>query len=973
MDRGTCSTQKLNQSTINNDHLIIYHQNIRSLRRKTDELLSHLYPDLPHVICLTEHHMNMTEINLHNLENYITGAQFCRTLYGKGGVAIYVHNSLKFTNIDLCKYSKEKDIEICAIKLNSRFSTVYIIAIYRSPRGNFTYFLQTLDNVLQSLYTADSSIIICGDININYLMENEQKRRLDNMLLMYNLTGIVNFPTRINGTSASTIDNIFLDISRFEDYSVRPLLNDLSDHDAQIVTIKTVLQTQSNRIKIVRKINKHTISDFLYKLSEESWDDTFNNDDVNLMFNSFLNNYLKIFYSSFPPIRNSCGNNNKTWITLGIKTSCKRKRELFSLTRISNNHSLKQYYKTYCKILKNVIKEAKRMTYNKRILKSNNKSKTTWNIINELLGKQQSSNDIQKLIIEDNHLTNQYDIAEAFNKYFSSIIDKINSKRLRNSPTYCYLDQCNRNQHPPMVFKSFSTQEVISIIKSLKTKNSVGYDGISTKLLKISASYICSPLTYICNKSISSGTFPERLKYSTIKPLYKKGDKTEPSNYRPVSLLTSFSKVLEKALYIRLSEYINDNNLFIKQQFGFRKKSSTKDAIFKLTHEVLDALNNKTKVGGIFCNLEKAFDSVNHSLLIKKLPYYGIMGKSKLLLESYLVNRYQRVQIDNSILNSNAVSGWTTVKHGVPQGSILGPLLFLLYINDLSYAVTHNATPILFADDTSILISRPNINALKNDLTIIFGQITKWFEENSLSLNLGKTHFIQFSSKNQNYSDINITHENGLIPRVNEIKFLGLYINNTLSWSTHIDNILPKLSSACYAMRLVKPYVSQQTLKIIYYAYFHSIMSYNIIFWGHSADSIRVFRLQKRIIRILMGHRSRDSCRKLFTDLKILPQPSLYILCLLLFVNKNKELFTINNEIHNYCTRQHQNFHQPSANLTQYQKGVLCMGVKMYNSLPVHIKNESHNQKKFESVLKKFLYKNSFYSLEEFFNFLAPT
>jgi hypothetical protein len=220
------------------------------------------------------------------------------------------------------------------------------------------------------------------------------------------------------------------------------------------------------------------------------------------MFNSFLNTSSKFFYSSFPPIRTTCRNNNKTWITLGIKTSCKRKKELFSLTRNSNNFVLKQYYKVYCKILKNVIKEAKRMTYNKIILKSNNKSKTTWNIINELLCKQHSSNDIQKLTIEGSHLTNQHDIVDAFNKYFSSIIDKIISNtsdnlRHKNSPTYCYLDQCNRNQHPPMVFKSFSTREVISIIKCLKTKNSFSYDGISTKLLKISASYICTPLTHV--------------------------------------------------------------------------------------------------------------------------------------------------------------------------------------------------------------------------------------------------------------------------------------------------------------------------------------------------------------------------------------------------------------------------------------------------------------------------------------------
>jgi hypothetical protein len=304
--------------------------------------------------------MNIMEINFMNLENCNIGVQFCGVSNGKGGVVMYIHSSLKFTITDLCKYSKEKDIEICGVKLNVSFPIVYIRRVYRSPVGNFNYFLQTLDKVLQSLCNPVSRIIICGDININYLIENDQKRRLDNMLLMYNLTGIVNFPTRINGTSTSAIDNIFLDISRFEDYSVCSFINDLSDHDGQIVKIKTVFQTYTDRINIVRKVNKYTISDFLYKLSNESWEGTFNIDDVNLMFNSFLNTYLKIFYSSLPPVRVICRNNNKTWITLGIKTSSKHRKELFLLTRNSNYPILKKYYKVYCKILMNVIKETKK-------------------------------------------------------------------------------------------------------------------------------------------------------------------------------------------------------------------------------------------------------------------------------------------------------------------------------------------------------------------------------------------------------------------------------------------------------------------------------------------------------------------------------------------------------------------------------------------------------------------------------------
>jgi len=449
--------------------------------------------------------------------------------------------------------------------------------------------------------------------------------------------------------------------------------------------------------------------------------------------------------------------------------------------------------------------------------------------------------------------------------------------------------------------------------------------------------YICSPLSYIINKSISTGIFPERLKYSIIKLLHKKGVKTDPSNYRPISMLTAFSKVLEKVLQKRLVVYLNNNNLLNSRQFGFRQKLSTKDAIFKLTHEILTALNNKVTVGSIFFDLAKAFDSVNHSILINKLPYYGISGRAKLLIESYLVNRFQRVQLDSTTLELKTTSEWTKVKHGVPQGSVLGPLLFLLYINDLPNALSHNASPILFADHTSIIITSHNVQTFQEEINATFGLISNWFQLNS-SLNIDKTHFIQFSSKNLNNYETHVSDGFNCISNINETEFLGININNTLSWNSHIERILPKLCSACFAMRSVKPLLSMKMLKLIYYVYFHPVMFYGIIFWGHSALSIKVFRLQKRIIRTMMGSRNRDSCRKLFKILQILPLPSLYIFYLLRFVMKNRDLFTTNNEIQNLGTHQQHNLHHPSANLKKYQNGVFYMGIIVYNSLPAYIK-----------------------------------
>ena len=215
-------------------------------------------------------------------------------------------------------------------------------------------------------------------------------------------------------------------------------------------------------------------------------------------------------------------------------------------------------------------------------------------------------------------------------------------------------------------------KEIEKIIKSLKSKNSHGYDGIPMKILKVSTPFITSPLTYTCNKSVSSGIFPSWLKFSEIKPLHKKGDRTDITNFRPVSLLTSYSKILEKVIYIRFYQHIKQNNILATEEFGFRNNSSTEKALFKLINKILLALNNKLTVGGIFCDIEKAFDSVNHDVLLSKCEFYGFRGKTNALLQSYLGDKYQRVLINNSTSNTTTFSEWEKIGHGVPQGSIRG-------------------------------------------------------------------------------------------------------------------------------------------------------------------------------------------------------------------------------------------------------------------------------------------------------------
>ncbi len=880
---NNCKYYLPSEIVIPSNKIKLLHCNVRSLKNKFDQFLSFLKSinSTFDIIGLTETWLNDEIICEYNMPGYALVYNNRNDNRG-GGVAMYIKNNIKFKSRPDLDFNNNiinsKFIEISNINTKN----VIVGTVYRAPNSDTDSYLEYFSSMTTILQRNSNKIhFIMGDFNFD-LFKLGQNNLVDTFLhskLSNFLYPLISLPTRITSNSSTLIDNMFC--NNLHGSFSGCIYSDISDHSPIFGTIESKCNPSTQSMHYYRQINDININKFKQEISSTL---SLIPNDINSLksFNNIFNNFTDTCF----PIRKLSKRKTliQPWITKGILNSIKTKDKLHKDSKQGINIL---YYKTYRNRLEHVKRAAKKLYFSSEIDKYKACPKKMWQTIKSIINKDTKSSTFPEHFVTNNlEITDTTVIANEFNEYFSSIGSTLNEQIPPS--THHHLSFMKPSILSSIYLHDTNEDEIIKIIKSLKT-NSLFSDDIKVTILKAISSEVGQFISQAINTIFSSDSFPDFLKIATVTPIYKSGDNTHYCNYRPISVLPILSKIVERCLFDRMLSFINKNNIYSNEQFGFRKASSTSYALVDYHNHITQLLDNSEFVISIFIDLKKAFDTVNHSILLNKLYHYGMRGPCFTLLNSYLSQRYQRVKI--SCKNSQSTfSNFLPINCGVPQGSILGPLLFLLYINDMP-----NLSPslnfILFADDTTITVSHKHLSNLQLLCNNGLEKLNNWLISNKLTINVSKTKYMLFTPKNKLIPFHPILFINNIeLEQVNHIKFLGVFFDNKLSWEYHVTYLANKVAKNISILYKLRNNVPPSTMITMYYSFIYSLLSYGILLWGNSykANTHKLLILQKRAVRIISDSTFLAHTDVLFKNKKILKLHDIVSLETLKFVYKSK-------------------------------------------------------------------------------------
>jgi hypothetical protein len=797
---------------------------------------------------------------------------------------------------------------------------------------------------VNSLQKKDSCVIFAGDYNID-LLKHGSKSNVSNFVDSIHSHGLfptITLPTRVTTHSATLLDNIFINLPITVAIS-GVIKCDISDHWPVFVVCN--YNNLSKKIdKLSVDFNK-TFSKIRFnkvKIDIENVDWSFITNDSNV--NNDCDELIMIIRKTVQKHTSFCKVKNKLhqpWITNGLIKSSNIKQNMYKLY-LAGTISWDEY-KNYRNKFTSLMRLQKQKYYNDLIVKHHKNSKAMWQIINSNLNRG-TKHDLKQLV----HLS-----ADELNNFFSTL----GSNAVKDIKPRNYYSKYLKNRNEFSLFLTPVTDcEVASTALHLPSKLTCGFDNLSVKLIQNIIYPLSQPLATIINKSFSEGTFPDILKIAKIVPVYKSGDISDIKNFRPISILPAISKIFEKLMLTRLSKFFDKHNILNVHQHGFRAHSSTTTAMVDVGDYITNCVEKKLTAIALFVDVSKAFDSLNHVVLLEKLNFYGVRGIALSWFRSYLSNRFMYTEVNGYR------SLFRLLTHGVPQGSILGPYLYLTYVNDI-FNVNASSKCVLYADDTVILISGKEFKLLLDLAHQVFGLYSCWFADNMLALNCKKTNFVVFNCLLTELLPDKMNFDGHTVCRVSDVKYLGFFLDSNYSWHRHILFVNDKLAKGLGMLKYCCKFLPRSCLLCIYYSFVYPYLMYGLFLWGTAGKTVleATVILQKKCIRVICGSHYLAHVLPLARNLGLLMFDDLLKYCVLTFMFKvynnqinssSQLLFKKVSDVHVRVTRaSNYKFYVFPIRTSLRKQFIAHVGIIMWNACSVEL-THSNTFSNFKSKVK---------------------
>jgi Reverse transcriptase (RNA-dependent DNA polymerase) len=901
----------------------------------------------PKILMISETHVTSDfddselEINGYNLIRCDSNSRHT------GGVAMYIDESVDFNVV--CKLVKSKTW-ILSVKINNHLMTGLYAVVYKSPSEKINDFLNTFDEFCDEHINDENDNVITGDFNINVARKSKNVNKYLDVIKEYNLEQIIEDYTREN-TKAKTktiIDHVLTNNRKNLKYSINK-----KDHigDHFMIEIKCNVKTKSKKSDEKYEITswkKYDATKMKDLICDIKWDDELKS-DVNKKSEFLVNNLSECVNKLVSKVK--VFKNSNQWYNDDLRKMKKKKDELFKKYEMSNDLDHKTEWEKLSKTYKEMIKKAKCDFIQLKIEENKNDQKKMWQTLKSLYKKKEEN--IKKVIFNDEEVTEKSEIGRKLNEFYVNSVDRI-VKEIPNPNRTNYNENIEK-RNCRFTIEQITMNELKNIISEIKNKGHV--DNINGKVIKDAmkdASFANFLLNFV-NDCIEESEMPINMKTSIINPIPKKPNPMLPEDYRPINMLPIIEKILEIAVKNQLVAFIDENDMLIRQQSGFRKAHSCETAINLLLANWMSDLHESKEIIAVFLDFKRAFETIDRENMLAKLKIYGGDEKTIRWFRSYLSDRQQQLKIDDYITECHPT------KIGLPQGSVLAPILFVIYINDIDKILQHS-TVNLFADDTALSVADVDPVIAAHKMNEDLNRLEDWLRFNKLALNIKKTNFLHISNKtNSPKFQLKINGEE--IIKVKDVKYLGVKIDDKLKFTTHFHYIKAKMSKKLGLLRRIAGKLTKQSKVTFYKTIIGPHLDYcaTILFLLNKTQIEELQKIQNKCMRILLIAKKETHIVDMLEKLEFLSVSQR------IHANTLKFFYKIENSLcpnylaerlvrrsltTNYCMRSGETFNIPNYKSTVTQNSLFFKGTQLFNQF----KKKNHY-----SNLEEFLKKTNLY------------